>query len=295
MPIAQTKQTKLYYEAQGDSNAPSIIMIMGLGTQMIAWPPTLRRYLVDAGFRVICFDNRDVGLSAKHGHEIPNILHHLAAFRLGIHLTTPYTLNDMASDTVDLMNHLGIEQAHIIGASMGGMIAQIIAADHPAHVSSLTSIMSSSGNRKLPMPRKRVVHRLLKRPQQKDKETYIEHSLKTYRMIESPIYPTSNEEIRAYVEAAYDRAHYPRGYLRQLAAILANGDRTPLLQRISCPTLVIHGKDDPLSPVQGGIHTALQIKNAKLELIDGMGHNLPAQLVTKIGGLIVNHCELAKS
>ncbi len=289
MPHIKTTHTELYYEDQGNPDDPVIILIMGLATQMIAWPPSLKKRLINSGYRLISFDNRDAGLSAKHGPHKPNLLKHFAAYRLRLRTHPPYTLTDMANDVIDLMDALGIKQAHLVGASMGGMIAQIMASTHKRHVLSLTSVMSSSGHHKLPMPKKRVMLRLLKRPKLKGKEAYIHYSLQTYRMIESPAYPKDESHIRAYIEAAYERCYYPNGYLRQLAAILSSGDRSELLKEIECPTLVIHGKEDPLSPVHGGVHTALQVKGAKLALIDGMGHNLPEPLVPKISELIIEH------
>lgn len=289
MPYLQTSKTNIYYEEQGHPDDPLIVMIMGLATQLIAWPKTLRDNLVAAGYRVVCFDNRDTGLSSKWSGIKPNILHQFVAYRFHLPIKAPYTLDDMAIETGEIITGLGVERAHVIGASMGGMIGQILAAQHPEKVLSLTSIMSSSGSRNIPLPKRRIIQRLLTRSKQQCKETYIEHAIKTMQMIQSPAYPTNETEIKAYIEESYHRCHYPIGYIRQLSAVMASGDRTPLLKKIDCPTLVIHGKEDPLSPVDGGIHTALHIKNAKIELIDGMGHNLPEALVPRISKRIVEH------
>lgn len=291
MPHIQAGQTNLYYEESGNVENPVVLMIMGLATQMTAWPVTLIDALASAGYRVITFDNRDTGLSEKFGDELPNLLKHLTAYNVGMSLPTPYGLNDLANDAVALLKALDIDKAHIVGASMGGMIGQLIAAHQPQITKSLVSIMSSTGNPRLPLPRKKIMIRMLKRPKLPDRESIIAHQMKTFRLFESPDYRVDMSELRQKMESSYDRAHYPKGYVRQLAAILACGDRSPLLETIDCPALVIHGKKDPLSRVEGGVDTAMKIKGAKLELIDGMGHNLPEPLVPTISGMIIDHLD----
>lgn len=287
----------LEYESLGDTAHPAIVLIMGLGMQMIAWPDSFCQALVARGFRVIRFDNRDVGLSPRTpGRKHPKLLLAMAAAALGLKVRTPYTLDDMAADTIGLMDRLQIERAHIVGASMGGMIAQVLAATYPQRVLSLTSIMSTSGNRKLSKPSKAAGKALLTRPADpKNQESVIEHLVHTFGIIGSPGYPSTREEMRQRIGRAVRRAYDPAGVTRQLVAVIASGDRRKRLATIQAPTLVIHGAADPLVPLAAGRDTAQHIPGARLEVIDGMGHDFPEALMPRLAALVAEHCTASAS
>ncbi|MFT6163883.1 MAG: pimeloyl-ACP methyl ester carboxylesterase [Zhongshania aliphaticivorans] len=276
----------------GDPGHPAMVLIMGLGMQMLSWPESFCVALAAKGFRVIRFDNRDVGLSHKLGGvRAPGVVKMLLASKLGFRFAVPYQLTDMAKDTVLLLDALNIESAHIVGASMGGMIAQLLAANYPERVLTLTSIMSTSGNPRLPQPRAKVLLRLAA-ASAKDEASYLNAAMQTWRIIGSPAYPPSDAELRERLLLAYRRSYYPAGIARQLAAISSCGSRVDALKTITAPTLVIHGKSDPLVPVNGGIDTAKHIPGARLELFDGMGHDLPVPLLPKFVALISAHSHL---
>jgi proline iminopeptidase len=281
------------YESLGDPSHPAIVLIMGLGMQLMAWPDSFCQALVVRGYRVVRFDNRDCGLSGRApGKKRANLLLAMAASALGLPVRTPYTLEDMAGDTVGLMEKLGIAQAHIVGASMGGMIAQVLAAKFPQRVLSLTSIMSTSGNRKVSKPSKPARKVLLARPADpKDPESVIEHLVEMFGVIGSPGYPSTREELRQRIGRSVRRAYEPAGTARQLLAIIASGDRRKLLRTISAPTLVIHGAADPLVPIAAGRETAQNIPGASLLVIDGMGHDFPEALMPRLAQAIADHCE----
>jgi proline iminopeptidase len=241
---------------------------------------------------VIRFDNRDAGLSDKMTQfDKPNLLLAMGKAMLHLQVKSPYSLDDMAADAVGLLDGLGIARAHIVGASMGGMIAQIVAARYPQRVRSLTSIMSSSGRRGLPGPTAAVRSAMMQRPANpRDIEDVIRQSVKTFRAIGSPGYPIPDDILHAMVGRAARRNLCVAGVARQLVAILANGDRSPLLRTIKAPSLVIHGNSDPLVPVENGRDTAAQIPGARYDEIDGMGHDLPPALLLPIARLIWTHC-----
>jgi len=281
------------YESFGDPSHPAIVLIMGLGMQLMAWPDSFCQALVARGYRVIRFDNRDCGLSGRApGKKRANLMLAMAASALGLPVRAPYTLDDMAGDTVGLMDKLGIVRAHIVGASMGGMIAQVLAAKFPLRVLSLTSIMSTSGNRKVSKPTKPARKVLLARPANpKDPESVIEHLVEMFGVIGSPGYPSTREELRSRIGKSVRRAYDPAGVARQLLAIIASGDRRKLLRTIAAPTLVIHGADDPLVPLAAGRDTAQNIPGAKLEVIEGMGHDFPEALMPRLAQAIADHCD----
>ncbi len=282
---------RICYEEFGDPAQPAVLLIMGLSTQMIAWPEPFCEHLAAGGYRVIRFDNRDVGLSQKLADErVPNLLRLLLAAGFGLPLRVPYTLHDMARDTVGLLDGLGIERAHIVGASMGGMIAQLVAGDYPRRTLSLTSMMSTSGARSLPRA-SRQVQRLMMRRASSGEEEYLRYASRLWRLIGSPAYPPEEQELRERLLASYRRSYYPPGFLRQFAAIVASGDRVELLRRVQRPTLVIHGSADALVPVEGGTHTAELVPAARLALIDGMGHDLPKVLLPRLASLILEHID----
>ncbi len=281
---------ELAYDEFGDHPSPVILLIMGLATQMIAWPEEFCRGLAACGYRVIRFDNRDIGLSQKmDGIRVPGMLKLAAYSRLNLPLKVPYRLDDMAQDAIGVLDALEIRSAHIVGASMGGMIAQLVAGQFPGRVLSLTSIMSTSGRRSLPGVRRKVAMHMLRRPASADPQAILDYSMRTRRLIGSPAYQSTDEVLREKVTRSLQRSYYPAGGARQMAAIMASGDRVALLQKVTVPTLVIHGKADPLVPMAGGIDTAGLVRGAQLELIDGMGHDLPQPLLARFVDLISAH------
>jgi len=282
---------QIEYDTFGDSGAEPILLVMGLGTQMTAWTPDFCDALAAHGHYVIRFDNRDVGLSSKFdGYKAPGRLRYALHHWFNTPLKAPYTLDDMAYDAVCVLDALEIEAAHVVGASMGGMIAQLMAYSHPERVQTLTSIMSTSGDPGLPGPRSDVAkHIFLKRPRRGDRNATCRHLVRSLQLIASPAYPRSEAEWRQLVDAALDRSFYPQGFLRQTAAIFADGSRVRRLMKIEAPTLVIHGSADPLIPPEGGVDTARHIRGARLEIIEGMGHDIPPQLVGHLTALIAGH------
>ncbi|MGB3864299.1 MAG: alpha/beta hydrolase [Xanthobacteraceae bacterium] len=292
MPIASANGLEIAYDEFGDAKAPVILLIMGLGTQMIAWPEPFCRMLVERGFRVVRFDNRDIGLSTKFDAAGPaDVTNAFMRAVAGQPVESLYKLSDMAADTAGLMDTLGIARAHIVGASMGGMIAQTFAATYPARTRSLVSIMSSSGDPSLPPAKDNAIAALLgPRPDPGDREKIVTHGMNVYRVIGSPGFPTSDEELRAKIEASADRSYYPVGVGRQLVAVLASGSRVDLLKTITVPTLVIHGADDPLVPVEAGKDTAKHVPAARLQIVPGMGHDLAPGLVPILAEAIAGHC-----
>ena len=282
----------LEYESLGDPAAPPILLVMGLGMQLIAWPDAFCRGLVDRGFRVIRFDNRDSGHSSKiHVRRQPNILAALAAAWLRLPVRAPYTLDAMAADTVGLLDALGVPRAHVVGLSMGGMIAQLVAAAYPERVLSLTSIMSSSGSRKVSQPRPDAKRAILSKPRDPDDpESVIEHLAGVFGVIGSPGFPTDRGELREQLARVVRRGYYPAGVTRQLVAIIASGDRRRSLRKITAPTLVIHGAADPLVPVEAGRDTARHIEGSRLMVIEGMGHDLAPGLLPILVDAIAAHC-----
>jgi pimeloyl-ACP methyl ester carboxylesterase len=279
------------YETFGDPGDPALLLVMGLGMQMLGWDEGFCELLAGRGFHVIRYDNRDVGLSSKHrGRRRPNVI----AGSIGLDAGNSYLLSDMAADATGLLDHIGIDAAHVIGASMGGMIAQTLAARHQDRVLSLCSIMSSPGGRRVAtMPRMSVIGTLLSRPPT-ERSAYAEHVAKVFKRIGSPAYEPDMDRLRERTLIAYDRCFEPAGTARQLAAIVASGDRTKELASITAPTLVIHGADDKLLPRAGGIATAEAIPAARLELIEGMGHDLPVELWPRFADLIVGNASRAK-
>ncbi|HET8814499.1 MAG TPA: alpha/beta hydrolase [Solirubrobacterales bacterium] len=272
--FAPVNGVELCYQEMGDPGGQPLLLVMGLATQMIAWDEEFCAMLADRGFRVVRFDNRDIGRSTKvRGAGVPSFLD----MTIGRRGTAPYLLHDMAADTVGLLDHLGIESAHLVGASMGGMIVQSVAIDRPERVRSLTSIMSTTGSRRVGHPSYRTFGLLLgKAP--REREAVIERVVKTFRLIGSSGYPFEEERIREIAARSFDRGHSSAGIARQLHAITASGDRTAGLRQLSLPALVIHGKNDILVNPSGGRATAKAIPNARLKLIDGMGHDLPRAL-----------------
>ncbi len=272
--LAPANGIELAYQEMGDADGEPLLLVMGLGTQMIAWDETFCGMLAERGFRVVRFDNRDIGRSTKiESAGVPR----RADMIVGRRASAPYLLRDMAADTVGLMDHLGIDSAHVVGASMGGMVAQTLAIEHPERLRSLVSMMSNTGSRWTGMPSRKAMAVLLGRPPH-GREAAIERAVKTFGVIGSPGYPFEEERVRQIAGRSYDRGHSAAGVLRQLHAISASGDRTQALRAVRTPTTVIHGNRDPLVRPAGGRATARAIPNARLKLIDGMGHDLPRRL-----------------
>ncbi len=272
----------LCYETFGEPSNPTALLIMGLGTQMVAWQEEFCGRLAARGLYVIRFDNRDIGRSTHMSGRPPTTAQLLTRSRRAAR----YTLGDMADDAVGLLRELDLAPAHVIGASMGGMIAQVLAARHPQMVRSLVSIMSNTGSMRSGQPALRTYSILLRRPPH-GREAYIANIERVHAVIGSPGLPRDLDDLRAFAGVSYDRDHDPRGPGRQLAAIIASGNRTPELRRITAPTLVIHGSADRLIAPSGGRATAHAIPGAKLLMIGGMGHDLPRaawpQLIEAIG------------
>jgi pimeloyl-ACP methyl ester carboxylesterase len=262
------------WERFGERDAPPVLLIMGLGTQMLAWPDTFCVTLAGQGLQVIRFDNRDIGLSTHMTDAPPP---DVQAALLGRTSSASYTLTDMADDTVGLMDALGLDGAHLVGASMGGMIAQTAAIEHPRRVRSLTSIMSSTGDQSVGRPTQAALAALLS-PPAPTREEAIEQTVRIVRVIGSPGFEIDEPDIRWRTGVAYDRAYDPVGVARQLVAIAASGDRTAALRSVAVPALVIHGAADPLVDSSGGRATARAIPGAELVEFDGMGHDLPRPL-----------------
>jgi len=262
---------ELCYETFGDPSDPALLLIMGLGTQMIAWHEDFCGELAGRGFHVIRFDNRDIGRSTHlDGAPIPKTLE-IATRRIK---RPPYLLSDMAADASGLLDGLGIERAHVVGASMGGMIGQTLAARHPERVLSLVSIMSSTGSRWSGQPAPTVMRVFLQKPAE-TREEYEQRIVTLFKLVGSPAYQRDDDELRELAALSWERGNSPAGMARQLGAILASGNRARELAAIKAPTLVVHGRSDKLVRPSGGRATARAIPNAQLELIDGMGHDLP--------------------
>ena len=275
----------LCYETFGDPTAPPVLLVMGLGTQMVAWHTDFCEDLARRGFFVIRFDNRDVGRSTRlDGAHVPT----LTEFALRRIQNPAYKLADMALDTVGLMNALELESAHLVGASMGGMIAQTVAARHPTRTRSLTSMMSNTGARFSGQPALKTYPVLLGTAPA-DREAFVARGLKTWAMIGSPGFERDEIELRAMIELSFDRGLSPAGTARQLGAIAASGDRRRELRAVQAPTLVIHGDADVLVSPSGGRATTKAINGARLITIPGMGHDLPRAAWPQILGAIAQH------
>jgi pimeloyl-ACP methyl ester carboxylesterase len=282
-PRRRVGEIELAYETFGEAGRPAVLLVMGLGAQMIGWHEDFCREL-SAGRRVVRFDNRDAGESQWLEGQVD-----IAACAVGDTSSAVYTLEDMADDAVGLLDALGIEKAHVVGASMGGMIVQTLAIRHPQRVASLTSIMSTTGQPGLAQATEAATAVLLS-PPATSREEAIDRSVAARRVIGSPGFRRDEQEIRERAALAWDRGVNPAGFARQLAAVYASGDRTQALRSLDVPTLVVHGEDDPLVPVAGGRATAAAIPGAELWVVPGMGHDLPRQLwpelIARIGALV---------
>jgi pimeloyl-ACP methyl ester carboxylesterase len=276
--LASVGDIEIAYETFGTEEDSPVFLIMGLATQMLGWPDEFCERLAEAGHYVVRFDNRDIGLST-HLDDAPPV--ELAAVMSGDTSSASYSLSDMARDTIGLLDTLGLASAHMVGASMGGMIAQALAIEHAVRVRSLTSIMSTTGDPAVGQPSEEAM-RVLLAPRPGDREGTIERVLENYTVIGSPGFAFDEAALRDRAARSYDRGNDPAGVLRQMAAVAASGDRTAELRGVRVPTLILHGVEDPLATLSGGIATADAIPGAKLTTFDGMGHDLPRELWPQI-------------
>jgi len=276
MPKVAANGIEIEYDIAGPEGGEPLLLIMGLGQQLTRWPASLVERLAAEGFRVIRFDNRDIGLSTWFDDvatpDLPTVFGALAG---GKDPGAPYLLSDMADDAAGLLDALGIARVHVAGVSMGGMIGQMLAARHPGKVLSLVSVMSTTGNLTVPPATPAAQAVLFARPEATDLESLVEHALKAQIAIQSPAWPVNPETERPLLRAAIERAYHPFGVLRQMIAVLASGDRREALKTITAPTVVLHGDADPLVHVEGGKDTAATIPGAELRIVEGMGHDLP--------------------
>lgn len=282
----QSNGLRMAYEEFGDPADPAILLVAGLYNQLVRWPLKFCELLVANGFRVIRFDNRDIGLTDKmDGVRAPSFFRLALKHYLRIPISAPYSLDDMADDTVGVLDALNIQQAHIVGMSMGGMISQLVTAKYPHRILSLTSIMSTSGERGKGVASAKVSAAMLQ-PVTKERSA-LDNAVNIWQLIGSPAYPMSDDDVRTLIKAEHKRASNPAGYMRQIAAIRTAPGRAKLLRAITAPVLIIHGNQDLLVPVSGGVDTAKHIAHAQLELFEGMGHTLPAELLPRFVELIV--------
>jgi pimeloyl-ACP methyl ester carboxylesterase len=293
MPLIATNDVELEYESFGPARAPAVVLIMGLGAQMILWEEEFCEAIARRGYRVIRFDNRDVGLSTKlEDAGMPNVATALADVAQGRAPSAAYTLHDMADDTAGLLGALGIDTAHVVGASMGGMIAQTLTIRHPKRVRTLTSIMSTTGHPGLPQAAPAAM-RVLMTPAPTQREAYIAHHVEVAKVIGSPGFPFDEPAARARGARSFERGVFPAGVARQLVAILASGSRKAALGSVCTPTLVIHGTADPLVPIAGGRDTAESVPGAEFLEIEGMGHDLPREVWPRLVDAIAKHAARA--
>ncbi len=290
----QSNGIQIELDDQGLPSGEPVLLIMGLGMQLIGWPDELVQLLVSRGLRVLRIDNRDAGLSSGFDHlGTPNLA--MAALRHAMHLPlqAPYRVADMAADALGVLDALGLSSAHVCGASMGGMIAQHLAARHPERVKSLTLMMTTTGSRRLPQAHWRVQRVLMSRPDGRDPEAVVAHLERLLAIIGSPAFPPGRERLRRRLRQSVDRAWRPAGTVRQLTAIAADGDRSTLVQGIRVPTRVIHGEQDVLVPVAAGRDLAARIPGAVADFVPGMGHDLPLELLPRFAQGIVENAARA--
>ncbi len=293
MKTVKANGIAINYEDRGPADGTPILFVNGYTSTMLSWPEELMEGLRAEGFRVIRYDNRDVGKSEKFS-GLPKIADVVAAVREGRKPDMPYTLADMAADGIGVLDALGISRAHVMGISMGGMIVQRMAIHFPERLLSVTSIMSSTGNPDLPKASDEAMKALQAQPESEEREAVIRHRMKGRRVYQSPAYPKSEEDLYAFVAREYDHMYYPEGGVRQYAAIMGDGSRVEELKQVRVPFLVIHGDADPLVPPAGGEDTAKSVPGAKHVVIEGMGHDLPAELCPRYVELIAGHARAAE-
>ncbi len=292
MARARANGIEIEYETTGKRSDPATLLVMGLGGQLVLWPEGFLTALADRGFFVIRFDNRDVGLSTGFAScgpaDIPAAMQKVAK---GEKVEAPYYLKDMAADAVGLLDALGIDKAHMVGESMGGMIVQLVAGLHPERCRSMVSIYSSSGRLDLPPGKPEALAMLASVPESDTRDARVAHYMKFRRTIGSPGYPMPEAELRVLAENSIDRRYDPDGVSRQYLAVIASGDRVELLKAVKVPTLVMHGEDDPLLPIACGRDVASLVPGAQFWSHEGWGHDLPPRLVPIIVDKIATFCE----
>jgi len=283
---------EIEYETAGNRSDPALLLVMGLGAQLTIWPDALFQGLAGKGFFVIRFDNRDTGLSTDFGSwGKANIPDAITKVMSGKKVESPYLLKDMAADAIGLLDALGIDKAHMVGASMGGMIVQLVAALWPQRTRSMVSIYSSSGRPGLPVGKPEALAMLTAQPEGPAREQLVKYGMKLRQVIGSPAYPTPEAELRAFVEKNVDRRWYPEGAARQYLSVIASGDRVELLKTVKAPTLVLHGEEDPLLPVECGRDVARLVPAAEIQTYPGWGHDFPGQLVPTLVDRIAGFCD----
>ena len=294
MPTVQSNGLQIAFEEYGSASGPVLLMVQGLGMPLTGWPPALIDALLAEGFRVIVFDNRDIGQSELlHHMRVPNMLVQILRRKFRMRVKTPYQLSDMMRDVEGLMDALKIESAHLVGVSMGGMISQLLAIHEPQRVKTLTSIMSTTGSRKLPGPARELTRHILRGPKTATFEAGVEFQWKLWRLLGGPHYRLSDEDMGQFLRRNFERGMTAEGIARQTLAILAAPSRVAQLRKIDVPTLVIHGDVDPLIPVECGLDTARAIPGARTAMIEGIGHDLPLELTERFARLITQHARTA--
>lgn len=294
MPQVYANNLAIEVERHGDPSAPPVLLIMGLAAQLIFWPPAMIQALVDAGYQVITFDNRDIGLSEKLEHfSAPSPALTILSSVVGLGwVVAPYTLREMAADTVGILDALELDDAHLLGVSMGGMIGQVVSARYGKRIRSFTSIMSSTNNRALPRANADIVRKIVEaRTTARSKDDMVDRSVEILRMIGTRDSGRDPEALRQLVAQGVERCSYPAGVRRQIAAIIASGDLRRYAKNIRVPSLVIHGDEDRLTNYRGSVDMAETIPGARLEILEGMGHDLPPRFMDRINELVVEHVQ----
>ena len=292
MARAKANGIEIEYETAGNKGDPALLLVMGLGGQLTIWPDDFFQGLASRGFFVIRYDNRDTGLSTDFGSSgVPNLMEAFGKLMRREKVDTPYLLGDMANDAIGLLDALGIDKAHVVGVSMGGMIVQMVAAQYPERCRSMIPIMSTSGRLGLPQGKPEALAMLTAQPEGPAREQRVAHGIKLRRAIAGSGYPIPDAEVRAFVERNVDRRWYPEGGARQYLAILASGDRVEMLKTVKVPTLVLHGEDDPLLPVECGRDVASLVPAAKIETFPGWGHDLPGSFLPTLINRITTFCK----
>ena len=292
MARAKANGIEIEYETAGDKGDPALLLVMGLGAQLTIWPDAFFHGLATQGFFVIRYDNRDTGLSTDFGSwGVPNIADAFQKLMSGKKVDTPYLVKDMAADAIGLLDALGIDKAHMVGASMGGMIVQTVAALWPERTRSMVSIMSTSGRPGLPPGKPEALAMLTAQPEGPSREQRVKYGIKLRQTIAGAGYPPAEAELRAFVEKNVDRRWYPEGGARQYLSIIASGDRVEMLKKIKVPTLVLHGEDDPLLPVECGRDVARLVPAAEIQTYPGWGHDFPKGMIPTVIERIVTFCK----
>lgn len=290
--IVKVNGVNIAYQLHGNSEHPTLLLIHGLSTPLTGWPKSMIDQFTDSGYRVLLLDNRDVGRSEPlDSLGVPNMALAVTKYKLGLSVPVAYRLEDMMEDVIGLLDHLNIDRADVVGASMGGMIAQLVAIHHPNRVNSLTSIMSTTGYKNLPRSAKNISEYMLQKPASSEYKDKLAFQIGKWRVIESPAYPATDQYIEDYVDNMLQRGITAKGSLRQLLAIMAAKNRTKALSKLKVPTLVLHGDSDGLVDVAGGKETSKAIPNSKLKIYPGMGHDFPIELIPEISNDIVSHAQ----